>query len=211
MGKLKEGILGGFSGKVGNVVGSSCRGVEYIKSRPSKMTNPRTKGQTKQRNKFTVTQSFLCTIKPIIRIGFKDHAIDGRSAFNAAMSYNMSNAIKIYADGVDLDFPNILVSRGSLFPAKDINAKVEDGEIRFVWNPETEENAKPDDQAMVLVYNSTKTAAVYDINAGKRGGSGTKIKFPEDWSGDVVETYIVFKNADGSVASDSVYTGSYVV
>lgn len=135
MGKLKEGILGGFSGKVGNVVGSSCRGVEYIKSRPSKMTNPRTKGQTKQRNKFTVTQSFLCTIKPIIRIGFKDHAIDGRSAFNAAMSYNMSNAIKIYADGVDLDFPNILVSRGSLFPAKDINAKVEDGEIHFVWNP----------------------------------------------------------------------------
>ncbi|MDD4778199.1 MAG: DUF6266 family protein [Fermentimonas sp.] len=211
MGKLKEGILGGFSGKVGNVVGSSCRGVEYIKSRPSKMTNPRTKGQTKQRTNFIITQNFLRTFTPFVRVGFKDHAVDGRSAFNAAMSYNMSNAIKADGDDMELDFPNVLVSKGTLFPAKDINAKVVEGEVLFQWKPETEENEKPDDQAMVLVYNYTKTVAVYDFNAGKRGGLSTRILLPENWSGDFIETYIAFKSADGSVVSDSVYSGRFVV
>ncbi|MDD4778290.1 MAG: DUF6266 family protein, partial [Fermentimonas sp.] len=84
MGKLKDGIFGGFSGKVGNVIGSSCRGVEYIKSRPVRMTNPRSKGQTKQRGAFKMTQDFLRTIKPFIRIGFKEFALEGKSAFNAA-------------------------------------------------------------------------------------------------------------------------------
>src|SRR5690554_2266436 len=135
MGILKEGILGGFSGKVGNVVGSSCRGVEYIKSRPSKMTNPRTKGQTKQRTKFTLTQDFLRTFTPFVRVGFKDHAVEGRSSFNAAMSYNMSNAIKADGEDLVLDFPNVLVSIVTLFPAKDINAKYVVGEIVFhgIW------------------------------------------------------------------------------
>lgn len=211
MGKLKEGILGGFSGKVGNVVGSSCRGVEYIRSRPSKMTNPRTKGQTKQRTKFIVTQTFLRTFTPLIRIGFKDHAIEGRSAFNAAMSYNMSNAIKDDADESVLDFPNIFVSKGLLFAGHDINVVVTKERLHFKWDARSEGNAKPDDQVMLLAYNPAKVDAVHDINAGKRSGSSTSILLPNNWSGDIIETYIAFKNADGSVVSDSIYTGRHVV
>ena len=115
MATLKNGLSGGFSGKVGNIIGSSCRGVEYIKSVPTKMTNPRTKGQTKQRSKFVVTQSFLRTFTPIIRIGFQEYAVDGKSAFNAAMSYNMINGIKAGVMGSELDYKNILMSRGPLY------------------------------------------------------------------------------------------------
>src|SRR5690554_475543 len=126
MGTLKNGLLGGFSGKVGNVVGSSCRGVEYIKSVPAKMTNPKSKDQTKQRSKFVVTQNFLRTITPLIRVGFKDFAVGGMSAFNAAMSYNMLNGIKTVSDGNELDYPNILVSRGSLRIPREITTQILD-------------------------------------------------------------------------------------
>jgi hypothetical protein len=36
MGKLSKGILGPFSGLVGTVIGSSWKGVNYMRSRPKK-------------------------------------------------------------------------------------------------------------------------------------------------------------------------------
>lgn len=38
MGTIKQGILGGFSGKVGNVVGASWKGIDYIRSLPSSVS-----------------------------------------------------------------------------------------------------------------------------------------------------------------------------
>ena len=34
MGKIKQGILGGFRGTVGTVVGSSWNGIAYMKGKP---------------------------------------------------------------------------------------------------------------------------------------------------------------------------------
>ena len=211
MGRLKEGIFGGFSGKVGNIIGSSCRGVDYIKSAPAKMTNPRTKSQTNQRSSFIITQNFLRTMIPIIRIGFNDYAIDGKSAFNAAMSYNMINGINKVKDGCVIDYTNVLISRGSLFPSPVINATVTDDLLQFEWNPILNENAKSTDQVMVIAHNAAKGESVFDVNAGKRGSAATFIVLPKEWKGDIIETYIAFKNEESTLVSDSCYTGQLVL
>lgn len=56
------------------------------------MTNPRTKKQTKQRSKFTLSQNFLRSIVPIVRIGFKDFAVGGMSAFKNEEGSMVSNS-----------------------------------------------------------------------------------------------------------------------
>jgi len=61
MGKLKNGILSGFSGKVGNIVGGTWKSIDYIRIKPSQVANPRTEGQVAQRTKFSATLSFLAT------------------------------------------------------------------------------------------------------------------------------------------------------
>ena len=48
MGILKQGILGGFSGKVANVVGTSWKGIAVIKAMPLSVANPKTAGQVAQ-------------------------------------------------------------------------------------------------------------------------------------------------------------------
>jgi hypothetical protein len=53
MGIIKQGILGGFSGKVGNVVGTSWKGRAVLKAMPLSVANPRTTGQINQRAKFS--------------------------------------------------------------------------------------------------------------------------------------------------------------
>jgi hypothetical protein len=51
MGTIKQGILGGFSGKVGTVIGASWKGINYMRSIPQHVKNPRTAGQVSQRSK----------------------------------------------------------------------------------------------------------------------------------------------------------------
>ena len=52
MGKIKQGILGGFKGKVGTVIGSSWNGIAYMRGLAQSVKNPNTSGQQTQRGFF---------------------------------------------------------------------------------------------------------------------------------------------------------------
>lgn len=62
MAKIKQGILGGFSGKVANVVGTSWKGRAVMKSQPLSVSNPRTEAQQEQRGKFSDIAKLASTI-----------------------------------------------------------------------------------------------------------------------------------------------------
>ena len=57
MGKINQGILGGFSGKVGNVIGGTWKGIDYMRVKPAHVTNPKTEGQVDQRSKFCTMEN----------------------------------------------------------------------------------------------------------------------------------------------------------
>jgi len=61
MGKYNQGILGPFTGKVGSVVGSSWKGVNYIKSLPGPNSS-NSEGQQKQRSRFKAVVSFASSL-----------------------------------------------------------------------------------------------------------------------------------------------------
>ena len=59
MGKIKQGILGGFRGKVGTVIGASWNGIAYMKGLPQSQKDPKTAAQMAQRNYFTEIQRLV--------------------------------------------------------------------------------------------------------------------------------------------------------
>ena len=63
MGTIKQGILGGFSGKVGTVVGGNWKGISYMRALAQNVKNPRTDAQMNQRSKFALAIAFLKPIK----------------------------------------------------------------------------------------------------------------------------------------------------
>ena len=67
MGTIKQGILGGFSGKVGTVIGGSWKGISYMRSQAQSVKNPRTDGQLSQRSKFALALDFLKPLTDIVR------------------------------------------------------------------------------------------------------------------------------------------------
>src|SRR5690554_4934174 len=115
MGIIKNGILGGISGKVGTVVGSSWKGIQYLRALPSGMSNPRTPGQETTRRKLNVIVKFLRVCLSLIRIGFGSQAIK-KSAFNAATSYNFHNGIAGAYPDIDVNYATALLSMGTLLP-----------------------------------------------------------------------------------------------
>ena len=56
MGKIKQGILGGFKGKVGTVIGSSWNGISYMRGQAQSVRNPQTPAQMIQRDFFKEVQ-----------------------------------------------------------------------------------------------------------------------------------------------------------
>lgn len=88
MGKIKQGILGGFNGTTGAVVGASWKGIAYMRGKAQSIANPRTQEQTRIRTKFGVVSDYCSQIKSIIDDGFKSHAVK-QSPFNAAVKANM--------------------------------------------------------------------------------------------------------------------------
>ena len=211
MGTIKKGILGGFSGKVGTVVGASWKGISYMRSLPQKVRNPRTEPQRSQRSKFALSLNLLQPMTALLRTGWKLYA-HRQSPFNAAMSYTINNAIIGSYPDYEIDAGKLLVSRGALTPAANGVAAVESGNLVFYWNDNSGVNfSKATDKALIAVLNIAKGEAITN-NAGAERATGLQtVPLPAEWSGDSVETYLGFISEDGREVANSVYLGSIAI
>ncbi|MBR4157180.1 MAG: hypothetical protein IKU01_10870 [Bacteroidales bacterium] len=118
MGNIKQGILGGFSGKVGTVIGSSWKGITYMRAIAPNVKDARTAKQLAQREKFVLTLGFLRSLQSFVRVGFKMYATR-QTAFNAAMSYTLKNCIKGMSPNFSIDYAKVMVSRGQSSAASE--------------------------------------------------------------------------------------------
>jgi len=212
MGKISQGILGGFSGKVGNVIGGNWKGIDYMRVRPASVANPQTEGQVEQRSRFSTVLQFLQPLNGFLKVGFRNYAVK-MTQFNSAMSYNIKNAIiGVYPDYV-IDFENALISRGGLSGALNptVNSPAA-GQVEFNWvDNSTDVNTKPTDKAMVLVYNPAKKESVYLTDGATRSTESQTLTVPNLYSGDTVYAFIAFISEDGKEISNSKYVGEVVV
>lgn len=209
MGKISQGILGGVSGKVGNVIGGSWKSINYLRVKPSSVANPRTEGQVNQRTKFTLALEYLQPNKEFLKIGYKAFATK-KSEFNAAMSYVLNNAVNGTAPNFTIDYSQALLSRGSLStalnPSMDLTTA---GQVDFTWGDNSSEgNANATDKAMLLVYNPSKKESVIITNGATRSTGSETVTIPTSYGRDTLEVFMAFVSEDGSQVSNSVYLGS---
>ncbi len=212
MGKISQGILGGLSGKVGNVIGGNWKGIDYLRIKPSSVANPRTEGQVNQRNKFSATIEYLQPNKGFVNVGYKAFAVK-KTAFNAAMSYVLGNAITGAAPNFTVDYSLALLSRGSLStplnPTKDLTIA---SQVTFGWDDNSADgNANTTDKAMILAYNPSKKESIYLLDGAIRTVETQVLTLPASYTGDTIELFMAFVSEDGKIVSNSVYLGSGTV
>ena len=207
---INQGILGGFSGKIGNVVGGNWKGINYMRVL-TKPTNPNSEKQVKQRTKFTPALSFLQPITPFLRVGYKLYTAK-QTAFNAAMSQVLTNAITGENENTAVDFSKAQVSAGTLTPAVNGAFTYDSGEITLTWDDNSGSGtAKATDKSMYVVLNPVKSDAVYETAGAVRSVKTQIADLPAEWIGDTVHVYLAFIADDGKDVANSAYLGSVEV
>jgi hypothetical protein len=209
MGTFEKGMLGGFKGKVGTVIGSTWRGKSVMRSRPpSKRTTPPSAAQQVVQAKFLLMTNFLRPLTALLNQTFKKLA-SGMTGFNKAFSGNVQNAITGVYPALVVDYTKVLLSKGSL-PNGDSPAAASTvaGQLVFTWKDNSGDlNALISDTAFVAAYSADLNRWMVIQKAAARNAA-TYTMDVTAFSGKSVQTYIGFTSADGKTISTSIFTGA---
>ena len=110
MGVITKGILGGFKGKVGTIIGANWKGIDTIRSMPSSVANPRTPGQNLNRGKFKNIAVLASLLLGTIIRPFWNGKNAKMSGYNSFIKRNVEKG----ATESGLVYDEIVMSNGSL-------------------------------------------------------------------------------------------------
>ncbi len=143
-----------------------------------------------------------------LRTGYKLYT-HKQTAFNAAMSHVIANAINGAYPDYDIDPSKVLVSRGSLAPADNGLITGTSSSITVSWNDNSGSgNAKVTDKALIAICNLIRGEAITDTAGAARSAGTQTLIPPSNWTEDEVHVYLGFISEDGKEVSNSVYLGS---
>ena len=207
---IDEGILGGFRGRIGTVVGVSNNGKFYMRSLPRKRKNAGP-DEAGNRDKFKLVINHLAPLKALVKAGFKGHYTK-TGGYRAALSYNRKHAIA----GNDTGFyiaPELFRFSGGVLPgAMAPAASVLDDVLEITWDISGADGNSRSDQLMVLAYDALNSLTLTRIFDGAFRSAGSySIPIPGQMKGGDADVYIAFVAADRSAQSDSQYLGRFLL
>jgi len=211
MAKYGKGANGAFSGKVGSVVGSSWRSIDYLRSLPKKTKKPISESQIAQRAKFALAPMYLRPIKDILNLGFGDKQLNKITGYNAAVKLFLNSAVMGgYPDYV-INFSKMVLSKGSLSVFHGLNAIVQGTDLELNWQSITNRyNAFDDDQLTVVLFNETKLMYMLYDDA-ERSELTYSITIGNEFSGDVFHTWAFAIKRENNIVSNSQYLGTFTM
>jgi len=205
MGKIKQGILGGFSGKVANVVGSSWKGIAVMKSLPLSVANPRTAAQVAQRTKFTNVTLFASSILADIIKPLWDRFAQEMSGFNDFVRTN----IDLFTTAVPSTYADLVISKGKMAAVNPSSITLVDSNkhVGFHYSEFAVGAFELETDICYLVfYNETQDEWGSKMTTSPRGDGESSFQLVNDpATDDVIHLWIAFRRADGTVISDTGY------
>jgi Family of unknown function (DUF6266) len=211
MATYSKGANGAFSGKVGSVIGSSWRSVDYLRGLPKKSSKPSTDLQLAQRAKFALAALYLSPIKDILNIGFKDKQLNKITGYNAAVKIFLNQAVGgSYPDFV-IDFSQVVMSKGSLSVFHGLDASLQGADLVLNWQSILNRyNSFTDDSLTVVLFNATKSMYLVYEEAQRAALTYTAV-IGAGFSGDVFHGWAFAVKRDAMAVANSQYLGTYTI
>ena len=178
MGKYNQGILGPFTGKVGSVVGSSWKGVNYIKSLPGPNSS-NSEDQQKQRSRFKAVVSFASSLLETLIRPVWNLSAGKMTGYNLFVKTNMP----AFNDSGDLaNYSQFRASVGNLSLPSSISiqddSEVSSG-IEITWKDESSTGlGNAGDKLHLLVMSATRVHIIH-LDA-VRSDQSAEITLPVD-------------------------------
>jgi len=204
---IKRGILGGFKGKAGAVIGYELYGQDCMRGLP-RLRSKFSENEKLNTSKFGLVQDTLSMILGFVRVGFKNY-YTRTGGIRAAISYNRKHAVKEDENGFYIDPNDFVVAGGDLPGAVQPAFTFESpGTLNFTWNNNIPEDADELDQVMLMAIDLTgKKASYCEIGEFRKRGEAS-LRLNEELQGKLLDVYIAFVAKDRSKQSTSQYLGA---
>lgn len=212
MATFTQGPLGGFSGKIGHVVGTQWRGKNVMRSLPTEGKKTYTAAQLLQQERMKVTQTFLKGIQFLLAETFGSKT-EKNPPNNNAMSYHMKEALIPTATGFEIDYTKVLIGLGPLGTIEQpILQRTDPDTLTLQWTDNSNQGyAYPDDGLIVVAYAPEINYFESYTGAYQRHDSTCELIIPKAFEGLEIVLWATFYNTDKQLAATSKYLGVVLV
>ena len=200
MGKIKQGILGGFKGKVGTVIGSSWNGIAYMKGQPQSVKDAKSAAQIAQRDFFREVQDLVGQLTAEQLAFLFPSALSGMTRRNAIVQ-QLSAASLVEADGKHVDLADInSIGNAPTADMPDVSVVADGDSLAISWDGDSDFRAEHGDEyPTVFVANVTKKK-IFLVNSTAVIGTTGSQSFNVGLAayGEAADTFSGFMLATGS-------------
>jgi len=190
----QEGLLGDFSGRIGNLVVYKLKGKTVIRSMPAVTRGP-ARGRLKQtQDGFSRVMTVLRGLKAFVKVGFHDFA-GGDYVFQKALSENLK---RYHAAGSPEGLDWLLLSAGERAGAQQLSLAVSGSKATISWGePEADKPWGPDDTVMVLALNTSSLQSTHKVNAARRSQGKATLSLPPATDDERIRVFVGFIHMEG--------------
>jgi hypothetical protein len=207
MARMEHGLLGSFSGKIGDVIGFKRNGIQYIRSISKKKNTDHSPARTAHMAKFTMLTKFLSPLSHFMNQVHKKN-FKGKSGYNKLCSLNMKEIVTGSYPDFKIDYYKVVVTKGPLKQPDDATvACARPGKLVFTWNESNDHHYEMStDFVYIAIYDDEiKCWKIFENAATRKDGKCT-LNLTEH-RGHPVQSYIGFIAHDGLRVSNSQYIG----
>ncbi len=210
MAKLDMGILGGFSGRVGTVVGYHRHGAWFVRAYQPHIKDRKSAAQLEQRSRFKAMIQFASPATPVLRVGLRKAAADQqitegnaflkinnecfpRESRNSRNTRNTRES-RESRNSRAIDYSSLQFSRGSLPGVRSLQWSVDEGgALRVQWE---RGGGVRGDRVHIYVY----CRGCGLVAEGRRGDGHVQLLLPEGFTPDGMHVWAFAANGQGEVS-----------
>jgi len=214
---LRDGLMGDFTGKIGNNSGSRNKSGPYMKGHCRFYKDAKTKKQVSLRKRFSYTAKYCTRYISVCKHDDEEILFKNNISYNKLFKENV-NAFTDYQ--CYPDYPKLCFNKGPIQLPLDISIRKDEKE-KFIYNISWEDNYIFDDNpdegrfkeyATVLILVDWGPYGSFDVRrkVALRTEKSVSVDLScwDDQSD--FHFYIFFSDSDGCTFSDSVYLDSYL-
>ena len=209
MGKMNNGLTGGFSGKVGTLVGSNVKGQSIIRNAPKKSSKKPTAGQLSHRQKFKLVSNFLPPLNGLIKRYFGS-AQELKSNVNVALGYHLQEAVNQVEEGFVVNLSKVVISKGILQTIFVDTVTIVNKELTITWSANLVFGSvnKTDVLTVVIYQKATQSMFILEQIAA-RGAGECKVQLPASFEDTGYGIWVFLTDVDLVECSTSVFLGEF--
>ncbi len=161
-----------------------------IRRRPTRVRDPRTSAQLRQRLRLKVGSHFLAPFRPFVQLGFAPELKENLrqvGAYQQALGHLMTNALEQQGDTVRIEPSRVVLSQGRTNPMGAVHASAAHGMLTVSWD-----GSLPRGCQLVLLGALNRTTGEVlcrtIISAGLE--EGLSVALPAGWAGAPLEVWV---------------------